>query len=76
MLGSWFHVKISFQQSSITFSLVNLFIIFFSCFLSLLLVGAVVWKIKQRYDNYRCESTGCVVERAFVGWMSLFAVEL
>uniref|UniRef100_A0A8C4R8L7 Attractin-like 1a n=1 Tax=Eptatretus burgeri TaxID=7764 RepID=A0A8C4R8L7_EPTBU len=40
-------VQIAFAQHSSFMDLVQFFITFFSCFLSLLLVAAVVWKIKQ-----------------------------
>ncbi|XP_055502890.1 attractin-like protein 1 isoform X1 [Leucoraja erinacea] len=40
-------IQISFSQHSSFMDLVQFFVTFFSCFLSLLLVAAVVWKIKQ-----------------------------
>ncbi|XP_078717801.1 attractin isoform X3 [Lampetra fluviatilis] len=40
-------IQIAFSQHSNFMDLVQFFITFFSCFLSLLLVAAVVWKIKQ-----------------------------
>ncbi|KAI3362823.1 hypothetical protein L3Q82_001869 [Scortum barcoo] len=40
-------VKIAFSQHNSIMDLVQFFVTFFSCFLSLLLVAAVVWKIKQ-----------------------------
>ncbi|KAJ8382589.1 hypothetical protein SKAU_G00033670 [Synaphobranchus kaupii] len=39
--------QIAFSQHSNFMDLVQFFVTFFSCFLSLLLVAAVVWKIKQ-----------------------------
>uniref|UniRef100_A0A4W3JFN6 Attractin GBD domain-containing protein n=1 Tax=Callorhinchus milii TaxID=7868 RepID=A0A4W3JFN6_CALMI len=45
---SWpIKIQISFSQHSSFMDLVQFFVTFFSCFLSLLLVAAVVWKIKQ-----------------------------
>ena len=38
------HPKLELQQFFITFSV---------CFISLLVVAAIMWKIKQRYDMYR-----------------------
>ncbi|XP_064190789.1 attractin-like [Anguilla rostrata] len=40
-------IGIAFSQHSNFMDLVQFFVTFFSCFLSLLLVAAVVWKIKQ-----------------------------
>ncbi|XP_030628181.1 attractin-like protein 1 [Chanos chanos] len=40
-------IQISFSQHNSIMDLVQFFVTFFSCFLSLLLVAAVVWKIKQ-----------------------------
>ncbi|XP_062852126.1 attractin isoform X1 [Trichomycterus rosablanca] len=40
-------IQIAFSQQSNFMDLVQFFVTFFSCFLSLLLVAAVVWKIKQ-----------------------------
>ncbi|XP_061156514.1 attractin isoform X2 [Syngnathus typhle] len=40
-------IHIAFSQHSNFMDLVQFFVTFFSCFLSLLLVAAVVWKIKQ-----------------------------
>nr|XP_033809079.1 attractin [Geotrypetes seraphini] len=40
-------LQIAFSQHSNFMDLVQFFVTFFSCFLSLLLVAAVVWKIKQ-----------------------------
>eukprot|EP00063_Salmo_salar_P063514 XP_014038349.1 PREDICTED: attractin-like [Salmo salar] len=42
-----FSPQIAFSQHSNFMDLVQFFVTFFSCFLSLLLVAAVVWKIKQ-----------------------------
>ncbi|XP_067277923.1 attractin-like protein 1 isoform X1 [Pseudorasbora parva] len=45
---SWpIKIQISFSQHSSIMDLVQFFVTFFSCFLSLLLVAAVVWKVKQ-----------------------------
>ncbi|KAI4795992.1 hypothetical protein KUCAC02_029511, partial [Chaenocephalus aceratus] len=38
---------IAFSQHNSIMDLVQFFVTFFSCFLSLLLVAAVVWKVKQ-----------------------------
>ncbi|XP_015604179.1 attractin isoform X2 [Cephus cinctus] len=45
-------IQISFSQYS-KLNLQQFFITFSTCFLALLLVAAVLWKIKQRYDLYR-----------------------
>lgn len=47
-----FSLQITFTQQP-NIDLVNFFVTFFSCFLSLLLIAAIFWKIKQRYDVYR-----------------------
>ncbi|XP_074640642.1 attractin-like protein 1 [Tubulanus polymorphus] len=47
-----FWVKISFSQHN-EIDLVQFFIVFFSCFLALLMIAALLWKIKLRYDMYR-----------------------
>ncbi|MEQ2200121.1 Attractin-like protein 1, partial [Xenoophorus captivus] len=45
---SWpIKIQIAFSQHNSIMDLVQFFVTFFSCFLSLLLVAAVVWKIKQ-----------------------------
>ncbi|XP_056152628.1 attractin-like protein 1 isoform X1 [Lampris incognitus] len=45
---SWpIKIQIAFSQQNSIMDLVQFFVTFFSCFLSLLLVAAVVWKIKQ-----------------------------
>ncbi|XP_027707853.1 attractin-like protein 1 isoform X4 [Vombatus ursinus] len=45
---SWpIKIQIAFSQHNTIMDLVQFFVTFFSCFLSLLLVAAVVWKIKQ-----------------------------
>ncbi|XP_034040368.1 attractin-like protein 1 isoform X2 [Thalassophryne amazonica] len=45
---SWpIKIQIAFSQHNNIMDLVQFFVTFFSCFLSLLLVAAVVWKIKQ-----------------------------
>uniref|UniRef100_A0AAQ4Q4F3 Attractin like 1 n=1 Tax=Gasterosteus aculeatus aculeatus TaxID=481459 RepID=A0AAQ4Q4F3_GASAC len=40
-------IQIAFSQHNSIMDLVQFFVTFFSCFLSLLLVAAVVWKVKQ-----------------------------
>ncbi|XP_070211800.1 attractin-like protein 1 isoform X1 [Littorina saxatilis] len=47
-----FLLQISFSQFP-KIDLVHFFITFFSCFLSLLLIAAALWKIKHKYDSYR-----------------------
>ncbi|BFY98775.1 hypothetical protein BsWGS_01815 [Bradybaena similaris] len=47
-----FMIQISFVQPD-KINLLRFFIIFFSCFLSLLLIAAALWKIKHKYDGYR-----------------------
>uniref|UniRef100_UPI00358EE444 attractin-like protein 1 isoform X2 n=1 Tax=Myxine glutinosa TaxID=7769 RepID=UPI00358EE444 len=55
-------VQIAFAQHSSFMDLVQFFITFFSCFLSLLLVAAVVWKIKQScWATRRREISGKVL---------------
>uniref|UniRef100_A0A674PAF1 Attractin like 1 n=1 Tax=Takifugu rubripes TaxID=31033 RepID=A0A674PAF1_TAKRU len=45
---SWpIKIQIAFSQHNNIMDLVQFFVTFFSCFLSLLLVAAVVWKVKQ-----------------------------
>uniref|UniRef100_A0A4W5LSM9 Attractin like 1 n=1 Tax=Hucho hucho TaxID=62062 RepID=A0A4W5LSM9_9TELE len=45
---SWpIKIQIAFSQHNSIMDLVQFFVTFFSCFLSLLLVAAVVWKVKQ-----------------------------
>ncbi|XP_077114034.1 attractin-like protein 1 isoform X1 [Ranitomeya variabilis] len=45
---SWpIKIQIAFSQHNTIMDLVQFFVTFFSCFLSLLLVAAVVWKVKQ-----------------------------
>ncbi|KAK2177373.1 hypothetical protein NP493_601g02014 [Ridgeia piscesae] len=46
--------KISFSQFP-QIDLINFFITFFSCFLSLLVLALTFWKLKQKYDSYRRE---------------------
>ncbi|XP_072533473.1 attractin-like protein 1 isoform X2 [Salminus brasiliensis] len=47
---SWpIKIQISFSQHSSVMDLIQFFVTFFSCFLSLLLVAAVIWKIKQTF---------------------------
>ncbi|TGZ32639.1 Uncharacterized protein DBV15_09083 [Temnothorax longispinosus] len=45
-------IQISFSQYS-KLNLQQFFITFCTCFLALLLVAAILWKIKQKYDMYR-----------------------
>ncbi|XP_012260217.2 attractin-like protein 1 isoform X2 [Athalia rosae] len=45
-------IQISFSQYS-KLNLQQFFITFSTCFMALLLVAAVLWKIKQKYDMYR-----------------------
>lgn len=45
-------IIISFSQHA-TINLLQFFVTFSSCFLALLVVAAILWKIKQRYDRYR-----------------------
>ncbi|XP_011499163.1 PREDICTED: attractin-like protein 1 [Ceratosolen solmsi marchali] len=45
-------IQISFSQYS-KLNLQQFFITFSTCFLALLLVAAILWKIKQKYDMYR-----------------------
>ncbi|XP_053204126.1 attractin-like protein 1 [Panonychus citri] len=45
-------LQISFSQHR-TLDLLQFFVTFSSCFLTLLIIAAVMWKIKQRYDMYR-----------------------
>ncbi len=45
-------IVISFSQHP-KLDLLQFFITFSTCFLLLLLIAAVLWKIKQRYDRYR-----------------------
>ncbi|CAL1533125.1 unnamed protein product [Lymnaea stagnalis] len=47
-----FMLQISFSQFP-KIDLVHFFVTFFSCFLSLLLIAAALWKIKHKYDSYR-----------------------
>lgn len=47
-----FWLQISFSQFA-KIDLVHFFVTFFSCFLSLLIIAAVLYKIKHKYDNYR-----------------------
>ena len=47
-----FWLQISFSQFP-KIDLVHFFVTFFSCFLSLLIIAAVLYKIKHRYDLYR-----------------------
>ncbi|XP_025093871.1 attractin-like isoform X2 [Pomacea canaliculata] len=47
-----FWLQISFSQFP-KIDLVHFFVTFFSCFLSLLLIAALLWKIKHKYDSYR-----------------------
>ncbi|XP_044007084.1 attractin-like protein 1 isoform X2 [Aphidius gifuensis] len=45
-------IQISFSQYS-KLNLQQFFITFSTCFLALLMVAAILWKIKQKYDMYR-----------------------
>ncbi|EZA62767.1 Putative protein tag-53 [Ooceraea biroi] len=45
-------IQISFSQYS-KLNLQQFFVTFCTCFLALLLVAAILWKIKQKYDMYR-----------------------
>uniref|UniRef100_A0AAQ5YPZ8 Attractin-like 1b n=1 Tax=Amphiprion ocellaris TaxID=80972 RepID=A0AAQ5YPZ8_AMPOC len=58
---SWpIKIQIAFSQHNSIMDLVQFFVTFFSCFLSLLLVAAVVWKIKQTcWASRRRESRNC-----------------
>ncbi|RUS90476.1 hypothetical protein EGW08_001744 [Elysia chlorotica] len=47
-----FLLQISFSQFP-KIDLVNFFVIFFSCFLALILLVAAVWKIKHKLESYR-----------------------
>lgn len=47
-----FLLQISFSQHR-ALDLLQFFITFSSCFLSLLIIAAILWKIKQKYDLYR-----------------------
>lgn len=47
-----FILQISFSQHR-TLDLLQFFVTFSSCFLTLLIIAAILWKIKQRYDMYR-----------------------
>ncbi|KAI0241830.1 Attractin-like protein 1 [Lamellibrachia satsuma] len=49
-----FLLQISFSQFP-QIDLIHFFITFFSCFLSLLVLALVFWKLKQKYDSYRRE---------------------
>jgi len=47
-----FILQISFSQHR-TLDLLQFFVTFSSCFLTLLIISAILWKIKQKYDMYR-----------------------
>lgn len=47
-----FVLQISFSQHR-TLDLLQFFVTFSSCFLTLLIIAAILWKIKQKYDMYR-----------------------
>lgn len=47
-----FWLQISFSQFP-KIDLVHFFVTFFSCFISLLIIAAVLYKIKHKYDSYR-----------------------
>ncbi|XP_060781710.1 attractin isoform X3 [Neoarius graeffei] len=61
-------IQIAFSQHSNFMDLVQFFVTFFSCFLSLLLVAAVVWKIKQscwasrRRESVKLHLISCAIE--------------
>ncbi|XP_078668926.1 attractin-like protein 1 [Branchiostoma floridae x Branchiostoma belcheri] len=46
-------VQVTFSQHGGLLDLVQFFVTFFSCFLSLLLVAGIFWKVKQRVDTFR-----------------------
>ncbi|XP_006814642.1 attractin-like, partial [Saccoglossus kowalevskii] len=48
----WFQISFSWRPVMML-DLLQFFVTFFSCFLSLLLIAAIIWKIKQKYDAYR-----------------------
>lgn len=45
-------IVISFAQHA-SLDLLHFFVVFACCFLSLLLLAAILWKVKQKYDVYR-----------------------
>ncbi|KAG1676691.1 Attractin-like protein 1 [Nymphon striatum] len=45
-------VKVSFSQHK-TLDLLQFFVTFSSCFLSLLVIAGILWKFKQKYEAYR-----------------------
>jgi hypothetical protein len=47
-----FVLQISFSQHR-TLDLLQFFVTFSSCFLTLLIIAAILWKVKQKYDMYR-----------------------
>ncbi|XP_070539699.1 attractin-like protein 1 isoform X2 [Ptychodera flava] len=47
----WFQISFSWR-AIMMLDLLQFFVTFFSCFLSLLLIAAIIWKIKQKYDAY------------------------
>lgn len=47
-----FILQISFSQHR-ALDLIQFFVTFSSCFLTLLILAAILWKIKQKYDMYR-----------------------
>lgn len=56
---SWpIKIQIAFSQHNSIMDLVQFFVTFFSCFLSLLLVAAVMWKIKQTCWASRRQEVG------------------
>ncbi|CAH1259216.1 ATRNL1 [Branchiostoma lanceolatum] len=48
-----FWLQVTFSQHGSILDLVQFFVTFFSCFLSLLLVAGIFWKVKQRVDTFR-----------------------
>ncbi|UYV73510.1 ATRN [Cordylochernes scorpioides] len=57
-------IQVSFSQHR-TLDLLQFFITFSSCFLTLLVLAAGLWKVKQKYDLYR-RRQGVVLQRLFV----------
>jgi len=51
-ISSLLWIIISFSQHP-KLDLLQFFITFSTCFLALLLIAAILWKIKQKYDRYR-----------------------
>uniref|UniRef100_A0A8C6TF61 Attractin-like 1b n=1 Tax=Neogobius melanostomus TaxID=47308 RepID=A0A8C6TF61_9GOBI len=72
---SWpIKIQIAFSQHNSIMDLVQFFVTFFSCFLSLLLVAAVVWKIKQtcwasRRREQLMRERQQMASRPFASWL-------